>query len=97
MVLTLLKDSGPVDLDDCLLGIFVFLAVIHVEDTLSLKLRIWISSPQTPSELLVTGLLELGTGLAAHLYPSAYVSSTSSNCYCRGHFQREWGLLSQDQ
>ena len=89
MVLTLLKDSGPVDLDDCLLGIFIFLAVIHGEDTLSLRLRFWISSPQTPSELLVTGLLGLGTGLAAHLISSAYVSSTSSNCYCLGHFQSD--------
>lgn len=97
MVLTLLKDSGPVDLDDRLLGIFIFLAVIHGDDALSSELRFWIPSPRTSSKSLVTGLLGLGTGLAAHLIPSAYVSSTSSNSYCLGHFQNERQWLSQDE
>lgn len=39
MVRTLLEDSGPVDLDDCLVGIFILLAVTHGDDALSLKLR----------------------------------------------------------
>lgn len=40
VVRTLLKDGGPVDLDDCLVGIFILLAVIHGDDAQSSKPRI---------------------------------------------------------
>lgn len=39
VIRTLLEDGGPVDLDDCLIGIFILLAVIHGDDALSSKLR----------------------------------------------------------
>ena len=87
MVRTLLKDSGPVDLDDRLVGVFILLAITHGDGTLSSKLRLWIPNPQTSSQ--VTGLFRLGTRLVAHLIPSAYVSSTSSNC-CSRRFESEW-------
>lgn len=80
VVRTLLKNGGPVDLDDCLIGIFILLAVIHGDDALSSKLRIEIRAHRLLQCLMVTGLLGLGTGLAAHLLSSAYVSSTSSYC-----------------
>ena len=57
MVRTLLEDSCPVDLDDCLVGIFILLAVTHVDDVLSSKLRFRIPSPQTSSRSLVMGFL----------------------------------------
>ena len=43
VVRTLLEDGGPVDLDDCLIGVFILLAVIHGDDALSSKLRIGFS------------------------------------------------------
>ena len=72
MLRTLLEDGGPVDLDDCLVGIFILFAVTHDVDALSTRLRFWTPSPQS-SQLLVTGFLELGTGLTAHLI-SAHAS-----------------------
>lgn len=89
MVRTLLKDGGPVDLDDGLVGIFILLAVIHGDDALSSKLRIEFRAHKLLQCLLVTGLSGLGTGLAAHLLSSAYVSSTSSNCCCLNQFSAQ--------
>ena len=65
MLRTLLEDSGPVDLDNCLVGIFILLAVTHDVDALSSILEFCTPSPQS-SQLLVKGLLKFGTGLTAH-------------------------------
>ena len=93
MVRTLLEYGGPVDLDDCLIGIFILLAVVHGDDALSSRLRIGFQAHKTSSMLLVTGLSGLGPGLVAHLLSSAYASSTSFNCCYLDQFSEGVGVI----
>ena len=79
-VRTLLEHSGPVDLDDYLVGIFILLAVTHGGDALSSN-KVLKSKPTDFFTVVGDRPLRVGHWARSASVLSAYVSSTSSSSW----------------